>query len=87
MVEFPLMEGERFVQRANVHISESRYGAAPDLVEGIDVGHPFILSSKPICKGIPLVNLWWIAGETWCVDGHFSGSQISLCQDLFLYGF
>jgi hypothetical protein len=32
-----------------------------------------------------MVNLWWIAGETWCVDGHFSGSEnFPVCQDLFL---
>jgi hypothetical protein len=31
------------------------------------------------------VNLWCIAGETWCVDGHLSGAEnSSLCQDLFL---
>jgi hypothetical protein len=32
-----------------------------------------------------VVNLWWIAGETWCVDGQFSGSKnMPLFPDLFL---
>jgi hypothetical protein len=22
-----------------------------------------------------VVKLWWIAGESWCVDGHFFGSK------------
>jgi hypothetical protein len=26
-------------------------------------------------RGFLMVNLWRIAGETWCVDGHFSGSK------------
>jgi hypothetical protein len=36
-------------------------------------------------RGFLMMKLWWIAGETWCVDGHFSGSEnLPLCQDLFL---
>jgi hypothetical protein len=36
-------------------------------------------------RGFLMVNLWWIAGGTWCLDGHFSGAEnSSLCQDLFL---
>jgi hypothetical protein len=32
-----------------------------------------------------MVNLWWIAGESWQVDGHFSGSKNTpLFPDLFL---
>jgi hypothetical protein len=32
-----------------------------------------------------MVNLWWIAGESWQVDGHFSGSKnLPLFPDLFL---
>jgi hypothetical protein len=31
-----------------------------------------------------MYDLWWIAGETWCVDGHFSGAEnSSLCQIYF----
>jgi hypothetical protein len=26
-------------------------------------------------RGFSLVNLWWIAGESWQVDAHFSGSK------------
>jgi hypothetical protein len=36
-------------------------------------------------RGFSLVNLWWIAGESWEVDGHFSGSKnVPLFLDLFL---
>jgi hypothetical protein len=36
-------------------------------------------------RGILLVNLWWIAGESWSVDDHFSGSKnATLLLDLFL---
>ena len=36
-------------------------------------------------RGVFVVNLWWIAGETWRLDGHFSGSKnLSPFQDLFL---
>jgi hypothetical protein len=32
-----------------------------------------------------MVNLWWIAGESWYVDGHFSGSKnMPLFPNLFL---
>jgi NaMN:DMB phosphoribosyltransferase len=32
-----------------------------------------------------MVNLWWIAGESWQVDGHFSGFEnFPLSPDLFL---
>jgi len=32
-----------------------------------------------------VVYLWWIAGESWCVDGGFSGSKNTpLFPDLFL---
>jgi hypothetical protein len=32
-----------------------------------------------------MVNLWWIAGESWYVGGHFSGSKnMPLFPDLFL---
>jgi hypothetical protein len=35
-------------------------------------------------RGFLMVNLWWIAGETWCVDGHFSGSKnVPFSQNLF----
>jgi hypothetical protein len=35
-------------------------------------------------RGFLMVNLWWIAGESWCVDGHFSGSKnMPLFPDLF----
>jgi hypothetical protein len=27
-------------------------------------------------RGFLMVNLWWFAGESWHVDGHFSGSKI-----------
>src|SRR5271154_4592997 len=31
-----------------------------------------------------VVNLWWIAGETWCADGHFSGAEkLPLSQTFF----
>jgi hypothetical protein len=26
-------------------------------------------------RGFSMVNPWWIAGESWYVDGHFSGSK------------
>jgi hypothetical protein len=35
--------------------------------------------------GFLLVSLWWIAGESWCVDGRISGVEnFSLFRDLFL---
>ena len=31
-----------------------------------------------------VVNSWWIDGETWCVDGHFSSTKnLSLFEYLF----
>jgi len=34
-----------------------------------------------------MVNLWWIAGESWYVDGRFSGSKnMPRILDLFLTG-
>jgi hypothetical protein len=39
-------------------------------------------------RGFLMVNLWWIAGESWYVDDHFSDSKnMPLFQDLFLRGF
>jgi hypothetical protein len=36
-------------------------------------------------RGFSMVNLWWIAGESWYVDGHFSGSKkMPLFLNLFL---
>jgi hypothetical protein len=26
-------------------------------------------------RGFLMVNLWWIHGELWLVDGHFSGAK------------
>jgi hypothetical protein len=26
-------------------------------------------------RGFLMVNLWWIRGELWLVDGHFSGAK------------
>jgi hypothetical protein len=26
-------------------------------------------------RGFLLVNLWWIAGESWQIDGRYSGSK------------
>jgi hypothetical protein len=26
-------------------------------------------------RGFLMVNLWWIRGESWFVDGHFSGAK------------
>jgi hypothetical protein len=38
-------------------------------------------------RGFSLVNLWWIAGESWQVDGHFAGlKKFPLFQGLFLVG-
>jgi hypothetical protein len=35
-------------------------------------------------RGFLVVKLWWIAGESWEVDGHFSGSKnMPLFPDLF----
>jgi hypothetical protein len=35
--------------------------------------------------GFLMVKLWWIAGESWQVDRHFSGSKNTpLFPDLFL---
>jgi DNA gyrase/topoisomerase IV subunit A len=36
-------------------------------------------------RGVLVVKLWWIAGESWEVDGQFSGSKnMPLFPDLFL---
>jgi hypothetical protein len=36
-------------------------------------------------RGFLVVKLWWIAGESWEVDGQFSGSKnMPLLPDLFL---
>jgi hypothetical protein len=35
-------------------------------------------------RGFLVVKLWWIAGESWCVDGHFSPLEnFPLFADLF----
>jgi hypothetical protein len=35
-------------------------------------------------RGFLVVKLWWIVGESWQVDGHFSGSKnMPLFPDLF----
>ena len=34
-----------------------------------------------------MVKLWWVAGELWCVDGHFFGSEnMPTFSTLFLLG-
>jgi hypothetical protein len=33
-----------------------------------------VLQKRCAERGFLMVNLWWIAGESWYVDGHFSGS-------------
>jgi hypothetical protein len=35
-----------------------------------------VLQKRGAERGFLMVNLWWIAGESWLVDGHFSGSKI-----------
>jgi hypothetical protein len=39
-------------------------------------------------RGFLMVNLWWIAGESWEVDGRISGSKnMPRFADLFFEGF
>jgi hypothetical protein len=36
-------------------------------------------------RGFSMVNVWWIAGERWQIDGHFSSSKNTpLFSNLFL---
>jgi hypothetical protein len=43
---------------------------------------------RVVGRGVLVVNLWWIAGESWEVDGQFPGSKnMPLFPDLFLSDF
>jgi hypothetical protein len=33
------------------------------------------LGKQCFFDGVFVVKLWWIAGKSWCVDGHFFGSK------------
>jgi hypothetical protein len=59
----------------------------PSVLSGIsDTGfNPLGFWKKQVFeRGFLMVNLWWIRGKSWCVNGRFFGSKnMSRIADLF----